>query len=66
MTEIEIINYVDRYGGIENAFYNGLRPDDVNVGALKPILEDAYSAYQSFKDSVSTFYDYAENCSFEE
>lgn len=66
MTEIEIINYVDRYGGVENAFRNGLRPDAADVGALRPILEDAYSAMRKFEDSVSTFYDYAENCSFEE
>ncbi len=66
MTEIEIINYVDKYGGIKNAFCNGLRPEAADAGALRPILEDAYSAFRRFEDSVSTFYDYAENCSFEE
>ena len=66
MTEIEIINYVDRYGSVENAFHNGLRPDAADAGALRPILEDAYSAMRKLEDCISTFYDYAENCSFEE
>lgn len=66
MTEVEAINFVDRCGGLEKAFEKGLRPDELNAGALRPILEDAYFASQAFFKSVSTFYDYAENCSFEE
>lgn len=65
MSETEIINLVDRRGGLFKTFDEGLRPE-VASGALKPILEDAFTAYQDFKNCISVFYDYAENCSFEE
>lgn len=65
MTETEIINLVDRRNGLFQAFEEGLRPEH-SSGALRPVLEDAFTAYKDFKKSVSVFYDYAENCSFEE
>lgn len=65
MSETQIINLIDRRGGVAKAFDEGLRPYHAS-GALKPILEDAYDAYLVLKSKESTFYDYAESCGFEE
>lgn len=66
MSEVDVINFVDSQGGLDNAFDNGLRPECMVSGGLKAIVEDAYFAYLAQRASASHFYYYAENCSFEE
>ncbi len=65
VSETQVINLIDRCGGVANAFDKGLRPCHAS-GALKPILDDAYDAYLVLKSRESVFYQYAENCGFEE
>ncbi len=66
MDAVKTINYVDSRGGLSNAFFEGFRPLEVDEGPLRAIVEDAFDAYAKYAQCVSTFYAYAENCSFEE